>query len=117
MTVFDQSGFFRSPGKLPKLIGPGKKLESISRTPMPDSTTLDEEDAYSHHIDIDAEDDVMITEVEKGANEKVEDAKRKTKREDSGKETTDEEFATDELLEEERTNNDKMDGAKGNFSK
>ena len=43
---------------------------------MPDLANLDEEDEYSHRIDIDAEDDVMITEVEKGTNEK----RGKTKR-------------------------------------
>ena len=76
---------------------------------MPDLANLDEEDEYSHRIDIDAEDDVMITEVEKGANEKT----GKTKREDSGKETTDEEFVTDELFDE-GSNGDKMVRAKGN---
>ena len=106
---------------MPKLIGSGKKLESISRTPMPDMSNLDMEDEYSHRIAIDADDDaeyeVMITEVEKPTNEKLEEKrsnpnfKTKTLREDLG-EVTDEEFVTQELLE---SNTNKVPETKGQF--
>ena len=88
---------------------------------MPDLSNLDMEDEYSHRIDIDAEDDaeyeVMITEVEKPHNEKLEEKrsnpnfKTKTQREDLG-EVTDEEFVTQELLE---SNTNKMLETKGQF--
>ena len=78
---------------------------------MPDLNNLDEEDEFSHRIDTDAdgegEDDVMITEVEKPTNEKLEGAKRSkrnTLREDSGMES-DEEFVTHELFEDASNNN------------
>lgn len=106
---------------MPKLIGPGKKLESISQTPMPDLSNLDMEDEYSHRIDIDAEDDaeyeVMITEVEKPHNEKLEEKRSnpnfetKTLTGDLG-EVTDEEFVSQELLE---SNTNKMLETKGQF--
>ena len=76
---------------------------NISRTPMPDLNNLDQEDEYSHRIDTDAdgeeEDDVMITEVEKATNERLEGSRRNTFREDS-----DEEFVTHELFEDESNN-------------
>ena len=87
---------------------------------MPDLSNLDEEDEYSHRIDIiDADDEyeVLITEVEKPTNEKLEDKKSnpnfKTKSlsEDLG-EVTDEEFVTQELLE---SNNNNMLETKGQF--
>ena len=90
---------------------------------MSDLSNLDEEDEYSHRIDIiDAADDeteyeVLITEVEKPTNEKLEDEKSnpnfKTKslREDLG-EVADEEFVTQKLLE---SNNNKLLETKGQF--
>ena len=80
---------------------------------MPDLNHLDEEDEHSHRIDTDAdgeaEDDVMITEVEKPKQRR---SKRNiTLREDSGKES-DEEFVTHELFEDE-SNNNKMVESKG----
>ena len=76
---------------------------------MSDLSNLDEEDEYSHRIDIiDAENEVeyevLITEVEKPTHEKLEDKKSnpnfKTKilREDFG-EVTEEEYGTKKLLE------------------
>ena len=72
---------------------------------MPDLNHLDEEDEHSHRIDTDAdgeaEDDVMITEVEKPKQRR---SKRNiTLREDSGTES-DEEFVTHELFEDESNN-------------
>ena len=55
---------FRSPRKLPNLIGSRKNLVAISRTPMPDLNNQDREDEYSHRIyedahDYEPEDDTM----------------------------------------------------------
>ena len=80
---------------------------------MPDLNHLDEEDEHSHRIDTDAdgeaEEDVMITEVEKPKQRR---SKRNiTLREDSGTES-DEEFVTHELFEDE-SNNNKMVESKG----
>ena len=90
---------------------------------MSDLSNLDEEDEYSHRIDIiDAADDeteyeVLITEVEKPTNEKLEDEKSNpnfkttTLREDLG-EVADEEFVTQELLE---SNDNKLLETRGQF--
>ena len=80
---------------------------------MPDLNNLGEEDEHSHRIDTDAdgeaEEDVMITEVEKPKQRR---SKRNiTLREDSGTES-DEEFVTHELFED-KSNNNKMVESKG----